>query len=182
MQKNLMQLGRSMVEMLGVLAIIGVLSVVGLMGYKKAMSKFHANELMNLAMQVYNGAIARSMVISSTDSALHRTYLRDVDYSCGNDATQNIGGERPSWTHERFQIVASLFPTNQAAKKHHELYFYFTSAEDCEALKSMTTWQSNHTYRLLPGSVNDSLPYGIWVYCYSNSSGSGSLWLTTDTY
>ena len=46
MKKNLMQLGRSMVEMLGVLAIIGVLSIVGIAGYKKAMAKIHANELM----------------------------------------------------------------------------------------------------------------------------------------
>ena len=34
------QSGRSMVEMLGVLAIIGVLSVGGISGYSKAMSKF----------------------------------------------------------------------------------------------------------------------------------------------
>lgn len=34
------QKGRSMVEMLGVLAIIGVLSVGGISGYSKAMSKF----------------------------------------------------------------------------------------------------------------------------------------------
>ena len=34
------QTGRSMVEMLGVLAIIGVLSVGGIAGYSKAMTKF----------------------------------------------------------------------------------------------------------------------------------------------
>ena len=34
------QRGRSMVEMLGVLAIIGVLSVGGISGYSKAMAKF----------------------------------------------------------------------------------------------------------------------------------------------
>lgn len=34
------QSGRSMVEMLGVLAIIGVLSVGGISGYSKAMAKF----------------------------------------------------------------------------------------------------------------------------------------------
>ena len=35
--------GRSMIEMLGVLAIIGVLSVGGIAGYSKAMAKFRAN-------------------------------------------------------------------------------------------------------------------------------------------
>ena len=39
--------GRSMVEMLGVLAIIGVLSVGGIAGYKMAMEKNKANEFLN---------------------------------------------------------------------------------------------------------------------------------------
>ena len=37
--------GRSMVEMLGVLAIIGVLSVAGIMGYRIAIAKHRANEI-----------------------------------------------------------------------------------------------------------------------------------------
>jgi len=39
------QSGRSMIEMLGVLAIIGVLSVGGLMGYQRAMRNNRANNL-----------------------------------------------------------------------------------------------------------------------------------------
>ena len=35
--------GRSMVEMLGVLAVIGVLSVAGVSGYTAAMKKHRAN-------------------------------------------------------------------------------------------------------------------------------------------
>ncbi len=38
--------GRSMVEMLGVLAIIGVLSVAGIAGFKTAMTKYKTNELL----------------------------------------------------------------------------------------------------------------------------------------
>ena len=38
------QLGRSMIEMLGVLAIIGVLSVGGIAGYSKAMQKYRINK------------------------------------------------------------------------------------------------------------------------------------------
>ena len=37
--------GRSMIEMLGVLAIVGVLSVGGIAGYSKAMTKFKTNKL-----------------------------------------------------------------------------------------------------------------------------------------
>lgn len=39
--------GRSMVEMLGVLAIIGVLSIGGIMGYSYGMDKYRANETIN---------------------------------------------------------------------------------------------------------------------------------------
>lgn len=41
------QYGRSMIEMLGVLAIIGVLSVGGIAGYSKAMMKFKVNKWLN---------------------------------------------------------------------------------------------------------------------------------------
>jgi len=43
MTKNT-QSGRSMIEMLGVLAIIGVLSVGGIVGYSKAMTKYRINK------------------------------------------------------------------------------------------------------------------------------------------
>ncbi len=50
--------GRSMVEMLGVLAIIGVLSVGGIAGYTMAMNKYRANEILN-------GASMRAMVVAT---------------------------------------------------------------------------------------------------------------------
>ena len=39
--------GRSMIEMLGVLAIVGVLSVGGIAGYSKAMAKFKTNKVID---------------------------------------------------------------------------------------------------------------------------------------
>ena len=47
MKKN--ESGRSMVEMLGVLAIIGVLSVGGIAGYTMAMNRYRANEVIDMA-------------------------------------------------------------------------------------------------------------------------------------
>lgn len=41
--------GRSMVEMLGVLAIIGVLSIGGIAGYMLSMNRFRANDLIDKA-------------------------------------------------------------------------------------------------------------------------------------
>jgi len=45
MKINKNQSGRSMVEMLGVLAIIGVLSVGGIAGYKMAMDQKNLNDI-----------------------------------------------------------------------------------------------------------------------------------------
>jgi type II secretory pathway pseudopilin PulG len=50
-QANSEQSGRSMIEMLGVLAIIGVLSVGGIAGYSKAMMKFKINKTIDLVSQ-----------------------------------------------------------------------------------------------------------------------------------
>ena len=50
--KNSTQSGRSMIEMLGVLAIVGVLSVGGIAGYSKAMEKFKINKTIDQISQI----------------------------------------------------------------------------------------------------------------------------------
>jgi len=47
MQNKLNEIGRSLMEMLSVLAVIGILSVAGIMGYKFAMDKYQANQTVN---------------------------------------------------------------------------------------------------------------------------------------
>lgn len=57
--------GRSMIEMLGVLAIIGVLSVGGISGYSKAMAKYKINQCLD---QISNLIInIRSTFANQTD-------------------------------------------------------------------------------------------------------------------
>lgn len=53
--------GRSMVEMLGVLAIIGVLSIGGIAGYTMAMNRYRANEIIDTASKL--------SVVAQTQSA-----------------------------------------------------------------------------------------------------------------
>jgi len=60
------QKGRSMVEMLGVLAIIGVLSVGGLYGYGVAMKKHKANELLHQASMLAATISAQAMTNNGT--------------------------------------------------------------------------------------------------------------------
>ena len=45
--QNQAQSGRSMVEMLGVLAVIGVISLGGISGYRMAMNRYQANQIAN---------------------------------------------------------------------------------------------------------------------------------------
>ena len=62
--QNVNESGRSMVEMLGVLAIIGVLSVGGIAGYTHSMKKYRANELANV--------ISMTIVAATTNNASTR--------------------------------------------------------------------------------------------------------------
>ena len=57
--KNVNESGRSMVEMLGVLAIIGVLSIGGIAGYTLAMNRYRANEALQAASLIAIEAIAQ---------------------------------------------------------------------------------------------------------------------------
>ena len=64
--------GRSMVEMLGTLAIIGVLSVGGIAGYTYGMNKYYANELLA-------GASARAVIVASQLASGREASLSEFD-------------------------------------------------------------------------------------------------------
>ena len=86
---NKNQCGRSMVEMLGVLAIIGVLSVGGIAGYRTAMEKNKTNEIIN-------GLSIESLYLST--QALNKretlTLSRDqyAEISFESDYIATVGG------------------------------------------------------------------------------------------
>ena len=67
------QAGRSMVEMLGVLAIIGVLSVGGIAGYSKAMQKYKINKAIDQISTIITNV---QTLISNTNNrgGLMRSY------------------------------------------------------------------------------------------------------------
>ena len=77
--KNVNETGRSMVEMLGVLAIIGVLSIGGIAGYTRAMRNWKANEIIDAANKV--------VVIAETGDDDPATYST----SLGGDLTKVAG-------------------------------------------------------------------------------------------
>ena len=108
MKKN--ETGRSMVEMLGVLAIIGVLSVAGIAGYTMAMKKYKANEAAN--------AISMAVILAKT--------ANQGDGADANwDATTNGGLTMPSG-------VDSIVLTAKSGDVYHMTVT--VDGVDCDAL------------------------------------------------
>ena len=113
--------GRSMVEMLGVLAIIGVLSIVGIQGYKKAMNKMRANELMNLGIQFYQQALTNGFL----DNTKTKWYLKGSTQTPANVLT--IEMDKPRWATNDFNIYVNLHPDTNSSydnQTYHQLYLY----------------------------------------------------------
>ena len=171
--KNFMQLGRSMVEMLGVLAIVGVLSIVGIYGYKKAMNKIHANELMDIAMKVYNQNLSRLTLnpeILNTNAGylcsnkLPSSVTKNAAYVARCEE-HNLGMERPSWALDSFNVIINLLgPTT------HSIYIVGVGSCDvCEELKSMTE-AGTTAYRIVSGSKKTPLTGGIKIFCLKSSN------------
>ena len=78
--------GRSMVEMLGVLAIIGVLSVGGLAGYTVAVRKNRANEvariisLMGVEATTADNGEGTCLLLSGLNWIAKPTYVADIAF------------------------------------------------------------------------------------------------------
>ncbi|MBR2136928.1 MAG: hypothetical protein IJ852_03070 [Alphaproteobacteria bacterium] len=99
MKKEINQNGRSMIEMLGVLAIIGVLSVGGIAGYSKAMQKYRVNKTADQVAQIINGV--RTLYSGQKNYAgINNTVLRKAkilpesafESSSSNNVTNPFGG------------------------------------------------------------------------------------------
>ena len=74
--------GRSMIEMLGVLAIIGVLSVGGIAGYSKAMEKWKVNKAMEDYSDIIRGLLEyRENILKNNPD--RQTGLTDVMQAAG---------------------------------------------------------------------------------------------------
>ena len=126
------QSGRSMVEMLGVLAIIGVLSIGGISGYSKAMAKYRVNKTLDqISMLVIN---IRTLFSSS------------IDYD-GLSATNAISlgiipGDMQSSTDSSTKIVNSYQGdvllgnpgTSPAAKRRFYIAYDGLNSEACVSL------------------------------------------------
>lgn len=91
------QNGRSMVEMLGVLAIIGVLSVGGIAGYSKAMEKYKINKTIEQINTIATGVRTTFMSQGNYDGlnipvAHNAGIIPDEMWNEDDDAAYNVWG------------------------------------------------------------------------------------------
>ena len=133
--------GRSMVEMLGVLAIIGVLSIGGIAGYTLSMRKYRANQIAD-ALNKYS-----LIVYSACQKAV-------ID----GDITEFSSCERtkpyPSYTDSGLAqigdlsnvVVSGFWDIGDADLTYEQIAFYpyFRDENICNAARTVTGWVSDH--------------------------------------
>lgn len=135
------QSGRSMVEMLGVLAIIGVLSVGGIAGYSKAMAKFKTSKALDQ--------------VSTTIANVRTLYSGQPNYSglttaiaiqMGAIGAEMLSGQSPtsaSAAYNAFNGSVTISATTVSGRKNagFELVFSGLSKEACVQMAS-SDWGS----------------------------------------
>ncbi len=166
--------GRSMVEMLGVLAIIGVLSVGGIAGYTTAMNKHRAN-------QILNGASVRAIVIST------QIQRGSAAPTLGEFTDNEVGGAKFG---TKVQNTAGTGDWNKDTDKRFSLTLENVPAEVCAQMKAMkgkngiirkiddgcTTITYNNDL-----SPNDPAPSGPTCPAGTSEDGAGGFAKNVDT-
>ena len=181
--RKIAELGRSMVEILGVLAVIGVLSLVGISGYKKSIAKARANEVLDMFSKLYTEAQARAFLNPSMTAVQGNIFSNALPDSLTGDyaisLTNNLGMEKPTWAKNLnfFSLRLSMKPSSGtvAQQTYRNLYIYgLGSCDVCNELKSymdMTKTCEDHCL-ILAGSVQGTLTGGVRVKCTTGSSTS----------
>ena len=135
--KRINENGRSMVEMLGVLAIIGILSAVSLAGYSKAMAKHKVNQTINIVngviqrlMELDNQQLGTDFEIKNAESILNYHLLENCQEVTGSETQQS----------ECLLPIGSLFvdvTLNSNNILEGAVMVTFSSANQCVAFSSV---------------------------------------------
>ncbi len=118
--------GRSMIEMLGVLAIIAVLSVSGLAGYSKAMEKYKLIKYREGMVELISNflQIKDELPTSNTTHTLnypeimHEMGLIPAEFEYVNRTTLK----------DRFGVTMNIFHDGRPGENHYNFAFHFTNS------------------------------------------------------
>ena len=142
-QVDVLQYGRSMIEMLGVLAIVGVLSVGGIAGYSKAMTKFKINKTADQISQIVTN--------------IRTLYAQQTTYDGLNTATAIQMGVTPdelgtgtTLTHS-FAGSITISTSNRLSTSSKDAFIVIINNLPMEACVTLATmdWGSNHSSGLI---------------------------------
>ena len=171
------QSGRSMIEMLGVLAIIGVLSVGGIAGYSKAMMQYKINKTTDQISQIVGNI--RTLFSSqknyiglnctncsrSTAGAINKAHLvPDEMWNSSGHIENPFGGS--VW----------LMPANKKQSNDYKAFaitLYDLPEEACMSL-STYDWGSGSSSGLMAVSVNNGTTDMYDGYSHGGCAGSSA--------
>ena len=111
-QSDAPQCGRSMVEMLGVLAIIGVLSVGAVAGYSKAMMKYKLNKQTE---QLNTTISTMARHTKSFEGLSHHTYLAPL-FNKMNEIPKEMIKDSSNYIYDIFNTKIELFYQDSSGK------------------------------------------------------------------
>ncbi len=142
MQKNHLQSGRSMIEMLAVIMIIGIISIGALAGFNQGMSKYRVGK-MNTEIQAINSdtlglfSWQRSYPDSTTITNFQQLLCSNGVFPSGckeNVAYNPFGGTYTVSTNKANQtmtITATLIPTESCEDLIIQDWQYITDEPTC---------------------------------------------------
>ena len=142
--------GRSMIEMLGVLAIIGVLSIGGIAGYTKAMETYKINKLKQAITEI----VTNTRTLYASQNPLNK--YQGLDYSTAKNA-----GILTVDLHNS-DIYPSLSGNYYNSYKTFVINLDWISEKECVALAT-ADW----------GTTSSTGFYSLAIYDYSQLYGEG---------
>ena len=184
------QKGRSMVEMLGVLAIIGVLSVGGISGYSKAMAKYKltkAQDQITMLLMNIRTAYATSPTYSGFNTSIAAEFNiapSDMVTTSGKNAVLNgaFGGKVEEGACTAAACGDDLLPEDNS----HSSYFFITmhnlGREACVSLAT-SDWGSDGMMGMIVGTEEyeaQELPLGLTDAggdCTNEAAGTTITWV-----
>ena len=161
MRIKLNEQGRSMIEMLGVLAVIGVLTIVAVGGYRYAFNKYQAN-------QVYKDIkLIQINLVSKTDGVPYE--WEEFEEDLPSPYTYFIRRDK---AHNDFVLVEAVeqkicVHLNRLAQDAGELTLYTmdNTPMDCSAETQEVVVSFNGAEQLIPCSDNNECPNQEGIYC-----------------
>jgi type II secretory pathway pseudopilin PulG len=160
MNYNINEQGRSMIEMLGVLAIVGVLSVGGIAGYSKAMNKFKVNKTIDQ--------------INMIATNIRTLYASQKNYYGLNNIVAKKAGAIPAemYTNSSNNKIINPFGGNWYIEGLNSDFFYIViDAVPSTACVSILTaeWGADSSAGLVALGINN---YGMFGFIPNNPAAS----------